>query len=80
MCGVGMNSVRMQAAGVLNSLKEFGWLEVASELADLSDDDFSKLMEAFRTYRREILREKNKPGNLILPRKKQLKRKGKPHE
>lgn len=51
MCGSGTSDKRLLATGILNSLKRSDWIDVAEELADLSAEDFRKLMRAFELYR-----------------------------
>jgi hypothetical protein len=54
MCGGRRTDDFMSAVGVMNNLKRYGWVSLADELAELSESDFQKLMEAFKVYRKHI--------------------------
>jgi len=72
MCGGGSGnntSTRLDAVGVLHSLGELtslknsDWVSIADELADLAESDFTRVLEAFRLYRKaqQIERENERP-------------------
>ncbi len=44
--------MRLTASGIMHTLENGNWLSIADDLGDLSDEDFDKLLLAFRIYRR----------------------------
>jgi len=61
---------RLQAAGIINSLKKSEWLSVADELSNLSAEDYAKVIKAFGLYRESIQIEKSNLDNLPQRRDK----------
>jgi len=59
MCGSQVSERRLQACGILNSLRQSEWIGLAEELAELSTADFNRIMEAFRIYREAIQAERS---------------------
>lgn len=68
MCGA--HSAReLQATGVLNAMRKSGWVGIADELAELSDDDFDNLIVAFKIFREERQSRKQREHGSLPTRK-----------
>lgn len=64
MCGSGHSTPtnRLQASGLLHSVKKADWLTLADELAELHESDFEKVILAFRLIRKAVNYERsNRP-------------------
>jgi|GEM_PF-5777800 hypothetical protein len=63
MCGSCTPPSRLQASGILNEAGKGHWIAFAEELAELSDQDFEKVVCAFRLIRRASVQERlQEPG------------------